>query len=102
MKTVYLFLAIAGAILPYIFFTQFFMSTDTSLGAFISQLFATAPASGFTTDLLVTSLAFWIWSFQEAKTHAMSRWWTYPLVNLMIGLSCAFPLFLYMRARQES
>ena len=101
MKNVYLSLAVAGAILPYIFFTQFLMSADTSLGAFTSQLFATAPAGGFTTDLLVPSMAFGVWSFQEARTHRMSRWWVYPLVNLAIGLSCAFPLFLYVRARRE-
>ncbi len=100
MKNTYLSLAVAGTILPYIFFVQFLTSADTNLGAFTSQLFATPPASGFTTDLLVTSLAFWVWSFQEAKALKMSRWWVYPLVNLMIGLSCAFPLFLSMRARR--
>ena len=81
MKNAYLALTVAGTILPYIFFTQFFMSADTSLGAFTSQLFATAPAGGFTTDLLVTSLVFWVWSFREARTHTMSRWWVYPLLN---------------------
>ena len=67
---------------------------------FTSQLFATPPAGGFTSDLLVTSLAFWIWSFYETRALKMSHWWTYVVVNLAIGLSCAFPLFLYMRERR--
>ena len=100
MKNVFLTLAVAGTVLPYIFFFQFLMSADPSIQAFTAQLFATAPASGFTTDLLITSLAFWIWSFREARVHGMSRWWVYVALNLVIGLSCAFPLFLYMRARK--
>jgi len=99
MKQLYLVLAIAGAVGPYIFFAQFMGSADPSLGAFVSQLFATPPAAGFTTDLLITSAAFWIWSFQEAQRRGMRRWWGYVVVNLLIGLSCAFPLFLYMRVR---
>ena len=99
MKRLYLLLAIAGAVGPYVFFAQFMGSADPSLGAFVTQLFATAPAAGFTTDLLITSLAFWIWSFQEVRRRGMGRWWAYVVVNLLIGLSCAFPLFLYMRAR---
>jgi hypothetical protein len=31
----------------------------------------------------------------------MRRWWAYVLVNLAVGLSCAFPLFLYVRAGRE-
>lgn len=100
MKNVYLALAIAGAVVPYIFFVQFLQSGDTSLGAFTAQLFATPPAGGFTADLLITSLAFWIWSYQEARARNMARWWVYVVVNLAIGLSCAFPLFLYMRNRR--
>ena len=100
MKNVYLALAIVGAVVPYIFFTQFLLSGGTSLGSFTAQLFATPPAGGFTADLLITSLVFWIWSFREVRARKMTRWWAYVVVNLAIGLSCAFPLFLYMRERR--
>ena len=99
MRPVYLTLAVLGALLPYLFFVRFLGSDDTSLAAFVSQLFATPPAGGFTVDLLITSLAFWIWSWGEAKRLAMRRWWAYVLINLAIGLSCAFPLFLFVRER---
>ena len=100
MKNAYLSLAVAGTVFPYFFFTQFFLSGQSSLGAFTTQLFATPPAAGLTSDLLVTSLAFWVWSFHEARSLKMSRWWAFVVLNLAIGLSCAFPLFLYMRARR--
>lgn len=78
-----------------------FGSCDPGGASFVQQLFATAPAAGFTTDLLVTSTVFWIWSYAEAQRRGMKRWWIYVLVNLGIGLSCAFPLFLYVRERSS-
>jgi len=100
MRTIYLIAAIVGAVGPYVFFAQFFAGPDAGLGAFTAQLFATPPAAGFTTDLLITSVVFWIWSFQEARRLRMSRWWAYVVVNLTIGLSCALPLFFYVRELQ--
>ncbi|MEM7415670.1 MAG: DUF2834 domain-containing protein [Gemmatimonadota bacterium] len=101
MKNAYLLLAVAGTVVPYVFFTRHFMSADPSLAAFVEQLFATNPAAGFTSDLLITSVAFWIWSYGEAKRHGMSRWWAYVMLNLAVGLSCALPLFLYVRERRS-
>ena len=97
MKYVYLFLAIIGAIFPYIFFAQYMLEHGVALSGFVGQLFATAPASGFTADLLITSLAFWIWSFGQAKKHQIRHWWLFVVLNLTVGLSCALPLFLFFR-----
>ncbi len=101
MKTLYLVAAVLGAVVPYVFFVDFLTGADTSLGAFASQLFATAPAGGFASDLFITSAVFWVWSYGEARRVGMRRWWAYVLVNLAVGLSCAFPLFLYVRAGRE-
>ena len=99
MRHVYLVLAVLGAALPYAFFTQFVLGPDPSLDHFLRQSFANPSAGGLTTDLLITSVVFWLWSFGEARRRGMRRWWPYVLVNLTIGLSCAFPLFLYVRER---
>lgn len=101
VRPLYLFAAAAGAVAPYVFFLRFMAGDDSSLTAFVAQLFATSPAAGFTVDLLVTSAVFWIWSYQEARRLRMRRWWAYVVVNLLVGLSCAFPLFLYVRAGKE-
>ncbi len=97
MKNIYLMLALMGAVVPYVFFGQFMLENGSDLSEFVLQLFATAPASGFTEDLLITSAVFWIWSFRETRQHGMSHWWAYVVLNLLIGLSCALPLFLYFR-----
>lgn len=97
MKNVYMTFAIVGAVAPYIFFTTFLMDDGFTIVDFVKQLFATAPASGFTVDLLITSFVFWLWSFHEAQNHRIRHWWAFVAINLAIGLSCAFPLFLYFR-----
>ena len=94
MRNLYLVLAIVGAIVPYFFFLQHFQETGLGLSDFVSALFANGAAGGFSADLLITSLAFWIWLFRSGA----KRPYLYILLNLSIGLSCAFPAYLYVRA----
>ena len=100
MKNIYLLLAVVGAVVPCIFFGEFIFNEGVNLSGFVRQLFVNSPASGFTADLLITSTAFWIWSLVEARKLEMKHWWCYVVLNLAVGLSCAFPLFLYFRHRQ--
>lgn len=97
MRTLYLVLAIVGAIVPYVFFVQHFQSEGLALGDFVSALFANGAAGGFSADLLITSLVFWIWLLRDGA----KRPWIYVLINLTIGLSCAFPAYLYVRSGSE-
>ena len=91
-RTILLFLAVVGAVAPWLFFARFF-ATEGSVG-FVPALFVNGAAGGFTTDLLISSLVFWIFAFGETKRGALSRPWLYVAVNLAIGLSCALPLAL--------
>ena len=100
MKNFYLVLTIAGTVIPCAFFGSFLMGHGFNLAEFVVQLFATSPASGFTTDLLITSAAFWIWSFRESRMLGLKNWWCYVALNLGVGLSCSLPLFLYVRQCQ--
>jgi hypothetical protein len=58
IKRLHLILAIAGAILPYFFFSQYIIDHGFDLPGFVSSLFANAPATGFTVDLLFTPFVF--------------------------------------------
>lgn len=98
MKHFYLVAAIAGAIAPYAFFADFFTDEGVGLATFIEALFANGAAAGFATDLLITSAVFWVWMLSRADGP---RPWPFILVNLLVGLSCAFPLYLYVRQRQS-
>lgn len=92
MRTYYLAAAIFGAIVPYIFFIDFFGEVGLDLPAFASALFANGAAGGFTADILITSGVFWAYMFSRKDGP---KPWLYVVLNLTIGLSCALPAYLY-------
>ena len=91
VKNFYLIAAIAGAVVPYIFFVDFFTSEGINLAGFVSALFVNGAAGGFAADLLITSAVFWAY----LVAARVPRVWLYVLANLTIGLSFALPLYLY-------
>ena len=97
MKNVYLILAILGAVVPYLFFIQFFAEAGVDLPAFVGALFANGAAGGFTADLLITSLVFWIYMFSRREEGPSP--WLFIVLNLTIGLSCALPGYIYATMR---
>ena len=98
MRNLFLGLAVIGAVGPYAFFISFFADHGVDILTFVPALFVNGAAAGFTTDLLITSLAFWTYLFVEKA----DRPWIYILVNLSIGLSCALPLYLYVKLGKEN
>lgn len=100
MKSLYLALAILGAVVPYLFFGQFF-AAGGGLGDFIAALFANPAAGGFTADLLIASLVFWIAMFTQRSKGGPPAW-PFILLNLTIGLSCALPGYLWWVHRSRS
>jgi len=92
MRSVFLVLAVAGAVVPYVFFLSFAEHHGFDAAPFVSSLFANGAAGGFTADLLISSLVFWIWMFIRSDGP---RPWLFIVLNLTIGLSCALPAYLY-------
>jgi hypothetical protein len=95
MKRLYLILAILGAIVPYIFFVQFFSAEGVTLGRFLSALFANGAAGGISADLLFTSFVFWITMYYRRSKKSGPNPLLFVILNLTIGLSCAVPAYLY-------
>lgn len=101
MKRLYLALAVLGAVVPYAFFLQQFAAEGLSLRAFVAALFANPAAGGFTADLLLSSGVFWIAIFRQHSRGRGPHPAPYVLLNLLVGLSCALPAYLYARLRAE-
>jgi hypothetical protein len=95
----YLFLALVGLVLPYYFFLSFVADSGLDLAAFVKQLFGTKISTFFAVDLLISSVVFLVYVRDEARRFGMCRWWPYIAATLLVGLSFAFPLFLYVRER---
>jgi len=100
MKNAYLTAAIIGAALPYAFFIEHITTSGLFLDVFFAQGFANPVAAGFTTDLLISSAVFWIYMFSAGKDAPNP--WAFVVINLLVGLSCALPAYLYWRERSTS
>lgn len=96
IKHIYLLLSILGAIIPYVFFAQFINLNGASLGEFVKGLFVNGAAGGFSADVLVSSVVFWIYIYQDKK---LKQKWPFIALNLLVGLSCALPFYFYKKEK---
>jgi len=95
MKTIYLALAIVGAVVPYAFFVQQMQLTGFDLRDFMAAAFANPVAAGFASDLFISSFIFWIVIFRRRISANGPKPALFIILNLLIGLSCALPAYLY-------
>jgi hypothetical protein len=101
MKIFYLVMAILGAVVPFVFYVQHFALLGTDPVAFLSAAVATPAVRGLTADLVLSSLAFWAVMVHERRKRNGPHPILFVAINLMIGLSCAIPAYLYARIRRS-
>lgn len=102
IRTIYLILAIVGAIVPYVFFIQHFGAAGFGVMDFVRALFANPATGGLTSDLVISSLVFWTAIFQRRHSSNGPNPAFFIFLNLVIGLSCALPAYLYVIANGRS
>lgn len=96
-KPLYLLLAILGTLVPWLFFGSFFSRNGLDIPLFAQSLFANGAAGGFSADVLISIVVFWLWSFTDARKVGVKRWWLVLPAACVVGLSLALPLYLYFR-----
>jgi hypothetical protein len=97
MRQFYLVVAVIGAIVPYYFLGSFLVEYGFDMPLFFQQAWATPSSRMWVADLVISSVAFWGFLFTEGPRRGISHLWVYVVLNLLIGLSLALPLFLYVR-----
>jgi Terpene cyclase DEP1 len=98
LKALYLLLTIVGSIAPWVWLLQ----DPTALLSpplFLQRAFENNIAAALTSDLLISSIAFFCFAWIELKRLNVSRLWIIVSIGLTfgVGLSCALPFFLYRR-----
>jgi len=97
-KNIYLFLCFLGVVIPYSQFVPWVIEQHgVPLGLLLRQLFANRVSAFFGLDVLVSSVILLVFMRAEAgRVRTRFRW--APIVGLcLVGVSLAFPLFLYLR-----
>jgi hypothetical protein len=95
----YLVLAMLGTVIPVVLFAQFFAPHGLDLGGFLAAAFANPVASGLSADLVISSVVFWVWMFSHRDGPNPLP---FVAMNLLVGLSLALPLYLWLRGRRPA
>jgi len=96
-KNVYLFLCVLGIVLPYSQLIPWVLENGLHLGLIFRQLFANRIGGFFGLDVMVSSVVLVGFVRTEGHRLRVRRLWL-PIVGLLtVGVSCALPLFLYLR-----
>jgi hypothetical protein len=101
-KTIYLVFCLVGALLPYWQFVPWVFEHGMNLSLFVRELFANRISTFFGMDVLVSAVVLIVFMRVESARLSIRRRWLPVLAVLLVGVSLALPLFLYMReARLE-
>ena len=99
LRTIYLGLAIWGAIHPMYYFIQWFNEHGYSLSTMVDAWHVNNATSGLVWDLTIAAAALTVFIVAEV---AVRRNWVALLAipaTFCIGLSCGLPLYLFLRSR---
>jgi hypothetical protein len=98
---IYAALALIGLIVPGVLLVKFFIANGLDFGLLWEEATGTLVAKALLADLTISSIVFWVWMAREAPRHGIT-WWPYVIVNLLLGLCVALPLFLMQRERRSA
>ena len=99
LRLTYLVLAFVGAIVPMAHFIGWFAVTGGSLPELFGAWFANGAVAGLAWNMMISSSVLSIFIVYESIVK--QDYW--PLICLAVivaaGLSCALPLYLFLRSR---
>ena len=102
LQWVYLGLAIAGAVLPWLANLEFIQAYGASgdLGLFVRLANDNPAASSLSRDLAIGATAVVIWMVTESRRLQMRGLVWVLLSCFTLAFACGAPLFLYLRERR--
>jgi len=98
-RTIYLILCIVGIILPYSQFLPWLAANGMNFPLFFRELFANHVSAFFGMDVIVSAITLLIFVRRERSHLPGPARWLPLLAVLLVGVSLALPLFLYLRER---
>ena len=100
-ELIYLALAIAGAVLPWLANLDFIRETNGAfdIGRFVAMASANPAAASLSRDLAIGATAVVIWMVRESKRLQMRGLGWVLLSCVTLAFACGAPLFLYLRER---
>jgi hypothetical protein len=100
MRWVYLALAVLGTVLPYSQFVPWLAEHGLNVRLLFTALFLGRVSAFFGLDAMVSAVVLLVFIFSEGRCRKIGLLWLPVAATCVIGVSCGFPLFLYLRERQ--
>jgi hypothetical protein len=100
MRWLYLFLATLGTLVPYSQLVPWLAEHGLNVRLLFTQLFLGHVSAFFGLDALVSALVLLVFIFHEGARRKIGMLWLPVAATCLIGVSCGFPLFLYLRESQ--
>jgi hypothetical protein len=103
LRHVYFLLFVAGIVLPYWYFVPWFLDNGLNIRLFVAELFSNRVSASFGMDITVSTVVLLIFATFETARLKMRRGWLILAATFVgtfgAGVSCGFPLFLYLRQK---
>ena len=99
-KTIYLILCFFGLILTYWQFVPWVAQNGLNMSLFFHQLFANRISAFFGMDVFVSAAALLVFMRTEVSRLDIPGRWLSVMALVLVGVSLALPLFLYLRERK--
>ena len=96
-KAIYLVLCFVGALLPYWQFVPWVVAHGMNLPLFVRELFVNRISAFFGMDVLVSAVVLVVFMRVESGRIQIHQRWLPIVAMLLVGVSLALPMFLYMR-----
>jgi hypothetical protein len=100
MRWLYLCLAVLGTLLPYSQFLPWLAQHGLNVRLLFMQLFLGHVSAFFGLDAIVSALVLFVFIFHEGTRRKTPMLWLPVAATCVVGVSCGFPLFLWLRERQ--
>lgn len=102
LQWLYLALAVAGAVLPWLANVEFIQLSDNAfdLGLFLRLANANPAAQSLSRDLFIGASAVTIWMVTEARRLQVKGLAICLLCCVTLAFACGAPLFLFLRERR--
>lgn len=98
LRHFYVLCCVIGILLPLRHFIPFLMEYGFDIFEFRRQIYATKIGAFFSADVAVSAVVLILFMTCEGKRLAM-KYYLIPVIGLAVGVSLAFPWFLYLRQK---
>jgi len=102
-RSIYLFLAILGIILPYTGFVPFLLKNGFNLPLLFQEMFNSNIGTFFSWDVIISGIVLLVFIiFDEKRPTTTFTFWLVILGLFSIGVSFALPFYLFLRETHKN